>query len=108
MATRKYLCGVPREYCSAPLVAASAMMEGFDKRFKAHASPQEAFRCMRRYLVNVKGAEQVGSREFRIPGEDGIRVLTKKSRYGAEVRVGKYSNRYMPGGPHAGGLVVGH
>lgn len=110
MNDRKYLCGVPREHCSAPLVAASAMMEGFDKRIKAHGSSEEAFRCMAHYLVNVVGAEQIGSREFRMPDSEGggVRVLTKKSRYGAEVRTGKYPSRYMPGGPHAGGIIVNH
>jgi hypothetical protein len=56
---------------------------------RAHTSPEGAFNCHARHLVNDKGYEQIGPREFREPNGGPIRVLTKKSRFGGVLRGGK-------------------
>lgn len=89
--TRKILCGTPTKHCSGSLTPTSAWLGGAQR---AHNSSEDAFRCYARYLVGVLGGEQVGGREFRLPegnelGVSGVLVLTKKSRFGGELRPGK-------------------
>jgi hypothetical protein len=108
MPTFMYTCGVPWDECQGVIVNVSARMRNRNNAKKLHSSRADAFACMRRYLIEVKGAEQIGSREFRMPDGSGVRVLTKKSRYGGEWRTGKYGTRWMPGGPHTGSTIDSH
>lgn len=87
----RWLCGVPIQYCQG---AATKTSSGL-RIDKSHSSPHEAFRCMSHYLVSVEGYEQIGGREFRKEGHP-IRVLTKKTRFGARLRTGKNQERMMP------------
>ena len=81
---RRYLCGVDMDKCEGGLVS---LPKGMSKIHKAHSSPQEAFKCHARWLIK-QGCTQVGPREFLTP-EGYTRVLTKKSKFGAELRQGK-------------------
>lgn len=54
---------------------------------KGHAAPSEAFACHSAWLVS-QGFRKIGGREFETP-EGTIRVLTKRSKFGARVRGGK-------------------
>lgn len=79
-----------------------------NKGLREHGSPIEAFRCHRDYLIS-QGYQRVDSRAFQPPpGPDGepqpIRVLTKRSRFGARMRPGK-GQRHMPS-VRTGGVVV--
>lgn len=86
---RRFLCGVPASECEGTLTRMhlSAGMH-------THGSSVDAFKCMKRYLLR-HGYTQIGPREFSAPptpeNPDGgpIRVLTKKTRYGAPLRPGK-------------------
>ena len=92
MSMNKYLCPTPREFCTGKL---SSMNNFFNhtKNAKLHGTPQAAFECYVRFL-ELNGYERVGHREFRRPGEP-ILVLTRQSRFGARVRLGKEGTRYM-------------
>lgn len=63
------------------------------KNAKLHGSPQDAFACYVRFLEQT-GHERVGHREFRRP-QGGILLLTRQSRFGTKVRLGKEGTRYM-------------
>ena len=80
----KHLCGVPTVYCKG---TKQQLNSGFAK---VHNSPQEAFKCHKNWLVS-KGYKKVGEREFLAPESEGggVRVLTKKSRFGCPLRQGK-------------------
>jgi hypothetical protein len=103
---RRYLCGAPPQHCSGNGTFPSA---GLGKSIKAHVSSVDAFKCYSRYLVNVEGYERIGGREFLKKGE-GVLVLTKQSRFGAELRPGKSNEksnkaaRFMP--KSGGGVIV--
>lgn len=77
----KILCGVPPGKCCGADTSVGKTST------KAHGSSKEAFVCYARYLLS-QGYEQVGSREFKKPGEC-ILVLGKKSRFGHALRKGK-------------------
>ena len=91
------LCGVPTEHCTGSKYTTDQKLPP-----KAHGNHEEAFRCMRRYLIRQGWTQAGSSRDFRPPpNEDGssggpIRILTKKSRYGARLRLGKLGERFMP------------
>lgn len=94
---RKYLCGVPRQHCCGSFsVLNAAMPQGT----KVHNSTIDAFKCMATYLIS-QGYKQVGSREFK-RGDEPRLVLTRKSKYGASLRMGKNQDgtgkRVMPRG----------
>lgn len=100
-----HTCGVPSGLCSGSMARVNAAL-GSSKRL--HSTPEEAFRCHQRYLVG-QGFQQLGPREFLTP--DGVRVLTKPSRFGARVRNGKEGTRNMSnvkirGGGRRGGNVA--
>ena len=111
----KYTCGVPKEYCNGSV--APMFSSGIRKNlYKAHSSPQEAFNCHARYLVKVLGYERVGSREF-VKGDEPVRVLTKKSKFGGRLRGGKSgqgatahrATRHMPDdGAGTGGFIASY
>jgi hypothetical protein len=106
MSNRMFTCGVPGEHCSGATVQTSAGIRG-DVVY-AHNTHEEAFKCRARYLVRVWGYQRVGQREFRPPDGGPILVLTKKSRFGGELRKGKAvkdSGRVLPR-MAPGGLVA--
>lgn len=97
------LCGVPQEYCTGGTL-------NTDQRLgttKSHGSHEQAFKCMRHYLMEVLGYTQAGSREFRPPDGGPVRVLTKKIRFGGNLRAGK-GDRFMPDGRDVGhrGIII--
>lgn len=86
------LCGVPEGACTA---GKKKVSQGIGKFIKAHSDHTEAFNCHVKWLLS-QGYERIGSREFK-PSDGGyVRVLTKKSRFGARLRNGKESGRSMP------------
>lgn len=103
---RRYMCGSPPEFCSG---ATTIVNTGLGKVTHTHTSPVEAFKCYKRYLINVLGYEQLGAREFKTP--DGVLVLTKQSKFGAALRGGKKpekgskANRATPYHTGAGVIV---
>ena len=96
------LCGVPTEHCSGGKYTTDQKLSP-----KCHGTHLEAFNCMRKYLLRT-GYTQIGPREFQPPGGGPIRVLTKKSRFGARLRSGKLGERFMPEDREAGnqGVVI--
>ncbi len=93
---RAYTCGVPTEYCSGNSTHLNAMLSG--SKPKAHNQPEAAFDCHAKYLMDVEGYTRLSSREF-VPKDGGpIRVLTKKSRFGGELRGGKRGEGGAGGG----------
>ena len=84
----KYTCGVPTINCNGTYVTFNHRLRGTTLD-KVHHFPEEAFNCHARYLVNIKGYQRVGNREFQKDKNSPIRVLTKKSRFGGRLRQGK-------------------
>lgn len=85
---RKRYCGTPPVNCSGSKV------DTHMGHMNLHNTPEEAFKCYSRYLVDVEGFEQIESREFRAPeknnlGVTGILIIAKKSKFGTEFRGGK-------------------
>jgi len=99
------MCGVPTEHCTGARIASNAFLRNFGP--KAHNSHEEAYKCYRRYLIRVMGYEDIGSRTFRPPDGGPLRVLTKKSRFGARLRYGKLGERWMPEEKGRSGAVIG-
>lgn len=110
MASNNYrvFCGVAKAECSGSLLPMSASF----KDMKAHNSVGEAFDCMKASLMS-KGYTQLDSRAFVPPDGGPVRVLTKRSRYGARLRPGKRGEgggsgvitRHMPMIRH-GGVII--
>jgi hypothetical protein len=97
---KRRLCGVPaHECCGSRATLAPGLSE-----LKSHATPEQAFECYRAWLLR-QGYRQIGSREFETPGQDGIVMLTRKSRFGAMLRGGK-EGRYMSD-LFLGGTIIG-
>ena len=98
----KVLCGVPEIHCTGGTLITDQRLD----TTKAHGSHPEAYRCMRHYLLKVKGYTQDGSmvrgRDFRPPDGGPVLILTKQSRFGSRMRAGKGENRYMPDGRYVG------
>lgn len=100
----RYLCGTPKEQCSAGLVGAN---NGLSGNIKAHSTREEAFRCHVRHLLK-QGYTRVGSREFASPNNGPVLVLAKKSHFGGVLRTGKKGEGQHKGGrymPERGGIV---
>lgn len=78
---------------------------------KVHADSADAFKCHRKYLINIEKFVPLGSRELAAPDGSGVRVLTKQSRFGAILRGGKSgdksssAHRVMPIGKRSGVIV---
>lgn len=98
--TTKYACGTPYQHCGGGIGQVSHALIG---KVKLHSSPQQAFNCHVKYLIS-QGYEKVGAREYKAPDGSGIRVLTRKSRFGSPMRPGK-AGRNMPPSPK-GGLIT--
>lgn len=99
--TRLYNCGVPAEACTGSLTTTSKSM---GVGIRTHGSTEAAFNCQRRNLLKL-GYTQIGSRDFAAPNGGPVRVLTKKSRYGGELRSGKEGTRSMPAIRY-GGIII--
>lgn len=78
---RRYLCGV-KEGCSAPKLETPLAQP-----MRLHSSPEEAFECKVAELIN-QGYTRIGGREFSKNGGP-ILVITKRSRFGGMMRMGK-------------------
>lgn len=61
---------------------------------RTHASHEAAFTCHSNHLLKT-GYTKVDSRAFAPPDGGPIRVLTKRSRFGAVLRNGKEGTRVM-------------
>lgn len=93
------LCPTPKKFCQGSVSQTSKALAGE----KVHGTHEQAFQCYANYLMNILGYKRIGSREFQ--GPDGIEVLTKKSRFGMRLRLGK-GRRSMPRGI-GGGVISG-
>lgn len=91
-AKKKYLCPTPQEQCTGRLVSMNNFFN-YTKNAKVHVSPDAAFACYVGYLKST-GHTRVSSREFLRP-EGGLLLLTRRSRFGTALRLGKEGNRYM-------------
>ena len=94
---------MPQEHCTGGRLITDQQLG----TSRCHISHDTAFRCMVQYLLK-QGFEQIGAREFRSP-EGGVRVLTKRSRYGARLKMGKEGTRFMPDERDTGlrGVIIG-
>ena len=103
---RKYLCGVPKEHCSGT----TSYLINITAVIKVHNSPEEAFNCHAKYLINKLGYKRVGSREFDLNDGSPVRVLTKKSKFGGVLRTGKHeqvkAKRLVPRHEALGGVII--
>jgi len=100
---RIVMCGTPPEHCTGGKVTTNTFLAKSNPR--AHRSHEEAYRCYRRYLLKM-GYEDIGGRCFRPPDGGPIRMLTKKSRFGASLRLGKLGERWMPKSRGRSGVVI--
>ena len=96
----KFLCGVPGDQCCGYY---SVTNKSLGNSVKTHPTAEEAFACHAKHLINQKFI-QIGAREFVDPKTGYVRVLTKKSKFGAKLRQGKSGEkstssgrRFMPG-----------
>lgn len=107
VSAKRYTCGTPMEHCTGQELGHKSAMLRLEGPRKAHTSRREAYKCTARYLVRVLGYTQGRNHEFHKEGHP-CRVLTRPSRFGGELRVGKCleSGRWMPEGKGAGGLVA--
>jgi len=100
MATYGYLCPTPKGHCKGTPAKLSAGIEKIG--LKKHGSAEEAMSCYSAYLVDVLGAEKLSRREFRLPNDGGIMLLSKPHSFGARLKAGKRgdnmqgSDRGMP------------
>ena len=101
--SRKFavLCGVPEDKCTGGSFNSKQALG----TVKAHGSHEQAFKCMVRYLLD-QGYERIATRDFRPPDGGPIRMLTRKSRFGARLRRGKEGTRLMPA-VRTRGTVIG-
>ena len=65
-----FCCAVPTEYCKGKINAKD--------RTRCHATVQAVRSCARNWLINIRGATQISPREFALPNEGPILVLSKK------------------------------
>ena len=92
MSANKYLCPTPREHCTGKTTSMNNFFNQ-PKNAKLHGTPSAAFDCYVSFLEKT-GHQRLAQREFRRP-EGGILLLTKRSRFGTKVRLGKEGTRFM-------------
>ena len=97
----RILCGVPESNCTGSKYSTDQK----HMSAKAHSSSEEAFHCMRGYLLS-KGYKHIGGHEFLPPDGGPIEILTKKSRFGGRLRWGKLQQRFMPRHLSGRGIIV--
>lgn len=95
--SRRFLCGVPEESCFG---STTLMQKQWKGSHKVHISREDAFKCHVRYLLSL-GYTRLGAREFAPPNDGPVRVLTRSSRFGSELRWGKEQSRWMTKNPAA-------
>jgi hypothetical protein len=85
-----FLCGTPDQYC----VGGKLQTDQHLGHTKFHSSRMEAFKCHKNYLIKILGFKQelpdgrkLGARELWTG--DSIRILSKVSKFGGELRRGK-------------------
>lgn len=83
---RAYMCGVPREECR------SGVKQVDKDSIPAHATPDGAFRCHADHLIRA-GFTRLSPREFVNPKTGCVRVLTRPSKFGAPLRLGKRGDK---------------
>lgn len=106
----KVLCGTPKEYCIGDIKPAN---QSLGKTCRCHQTHQEAFKCYAQYLIKI-GYKQIANNEFQ-KDNDPILILTKKCRFGAQMRRGKGidkgqgADRYVPQNGHysKSGTIIG-
>ena len=103
MSRRIVACPTPKDHCTGGKRLTNASMR--QKGIRYHQTHNEAYKCYRRYLVVILGHEDMGNREFRPPGGGPRVMLTKKSRFGTSMRLGKEGGRWQPA-LHHGGTVI--
>lgn len=96
-----YICGVPEASCSGALKSVS---HGLGLHKKVHVSPEQAFNCNARYLIK-QGYTRIGRKEFFPPDGGPIIILTRSSKFGMPLRVGKEHTRHMPNRRTGGGII---
>lgn len=89
-----YYCGVPNASCCGSVTPTNNGIRS-KEAIKTHPQPEQAFACMRRHLINDLGYKQIGGRDFMPPDGGPVRVLTKQSRFGQQLRPGKEGTRNM-------------
>ncbi len=104
-----YLCGVPAENCSGSVLKqTSSGLKGKKSASRFHVTSIDAHKCMGRHLVRDQGCTQIGQREFASPDGGPVHLLSKKSKFGGKLRMGKnekgQGSRLMPKG-RIGGLI---
>ena len=92
MSMNHYLCPTPREFCTGKLTSMNNFFNQ-TKNAKLHGSRDAAFDCFTAYLVRT-GHERVAPREYRQP-QGGILLLSKRSKFGVKLRLGKEGTRFM-------------
>jgi len=101
---RIYACPTPSEHCTGGRTTVNQFMRSSSVKY--HVSSEDAYRCYRRYLIEVLEYKDMGNREFKSP-DGGPRVfLAKKSKFGSPMRLGKEGARYMPTGKGRSGTIV--
>jgi hypothetical protein len=94
MSMNKFLCPTPREHCTGKLVSMNNFFTHHKpQNAKVHGTPQSAFECYCHYL-EMTGHVRLSQREYRQP-QGGILLLTRQTRFGTKVRLGKEGTRYM-------------
>lgn len=88
------LCGVPNEHCSGSKLVTDH--NGFPS--KCHTSHSQAYKCYVKYLIKVLGYRRSDSARTFLPpvgSDEYARVLTKQSRFGGRLRLGKEGTRFQ-------------
>lgn len=89
----RFMCGVPDAECTGGILHTDQI---FSTK-KCHSSRAEAMRCMQHYLEKT-GFKKLSSREFQNPDNGPIRILPKRTKFGARLRQGKgeQGSRFEP------------
>ena len=95
-------CQTPVAHCTGSITPMAPALLGL----KTHSSHEEAFDCYVAYLKKI-GYRQIGAHEFVLFEDQPVLVVSKRSRYGARLRLGKEGSRHMSGGVRNSGLIVG-
>lgn len=105
-----FMCGTPKDFCGGSSQPVNAALGG---NKKVHTSSEGAFACHKAYLIKMGYTQGQDSRSLVPPGDGPVRILTKSSRFGAELRNGKEGTRNMSnvkisGGGRRGGNIASY
>jgi len=101
---RVVMCGTPNQHCSGSTLTTNTFLRSASP--KGHPTHEAAYRCYRSYLIRELGYTDIGSRTFRPPNGGPLRVLTRKSKFGASLRLGKMGERHMPKAKGRSGVII--